>query len=130
MHLYCFAPFFHNFFLPDQMESDGQMKSGGNLPGTTGNHSRDSTNANSTNITAGSLFGNLIAHLANLSTVQPQSYDGLATFMSALTGQTFQVVCNPSSSGRNPSTSGEMHPINHNMTTTNVNVPTLPAMDL
>ena len=106
------------------------MEPDGNLPGSTGNHCQDRTNANSTNTTAGSLFGNLIANLANLSTVQPQSYDGLATFMSALTGQTFQVVCNPSSSGRNPSTSGEMHPINHNMTTTNVNVPTLPAMDL
>ena len=115
------------------MESDGQMESDGNLPGSTGNHCQDSTNANSTNITAGSLFGNLIANLANLSTVQPQSYDGLATFMSALTGQTFQVVCNPSTSGCNPSTSEEIHPINRNtqaQTATNVNVPTLPAMDL
>ena len=116
------------------------MEPDGNLPGSTGNHCQDRTNANSTNTTAGSLFGNLIANLANLSTVQPQSYDGLATFMSALTGQTFQVVCNPSTSGCNPSTSGcnpstseEIHPINRNtqaQTATNVNVPTFSAMDL
>lgn len=89
------------------------MDSNGNVPGGaptgTSNSRQESTNAYSTNPTVGSLFGNLVANLANLSTVQPQSYDGLATFMSVLTGQTFQVVSNPS-------TSREIHPSNSNMT--------------
>jgi hypothetical protein len=85
------------------------MDSNGNVPGGRSNSRQESTNANSTNPTEGSLFGNLVANLANLSTVQPQSYNGLVTVMSVLTGQTFQVVTNLS-------TSGEIHQSNINIT--------------
>ena len=85
------------------------MDSNGNVPGGRSNSRQESTNANSTNPTEGSLFGNLVANLANLSTVQPQSYNGLVTVMSVLTGQTFQVVTILS-------TSGEIHQSNINIT--------------